>query len=75
MFENKTRRFVTGFIVGSLTGTAVGLLFAPRTGRETRRVVKYKTGRHAGALRGRFGKANYGRRVGQRTDSQAAVAR
>ncbi len=56
MMRNKTGRFVTGLIVGSLTGAAVGLLFAPRTGRETQKVVKHKTGHYVGALRERFGR-------------------
>jgi gas vesicle protein len=32
--------FVTGVFLGSLMGTAVGLLIAPRSGRETRRLLK-----------------------------------
>ena len=56
MMRNKTGRFVTGLIVGSLTGAAVGLLFAPRSGRETQKVVKHKTGYYIGALRERFGR-------------------
>ena len=54
--RNKTGRFVTGWIVGSLTGAAVALLFAPRTGRETRDVVRHKTGHYVGTLRERFGR-------------------
>ncbi len=56
MMRNKTGRFVTGLIVGSLTGAAVGLLFAPRSGRETRDVVRHKTGHYVGTLRERFGR-------------------
>ena len=56
MMRNKTGRFVTGLIVGSLTGAAVGLLFAPRSGRESRRVVRHKTGHYVGTLRERFGR-------------------
>ena len=55
MMRNKTGRFVAGLIAGSLTGAAVGLLFAPRSGRETRAMVRHKTGHYAGTLRERFG--------------------
>ena len=57
MMRNKTGRFVTGLIVGSLTGAAVGLLLAPRSGRETREVVRHKTGHYVGTLRERFGRS------------------
>ncbi len=56
MMRNKTGRFVTGLIVGSLTGAAVGLLFAPRSGRESRDVVRHKSGHYAGTMRERFGR-------------------
>ncbi len=56
MMRNKTGRFVTGLIVGSLTGAAVGLLFAPRTGRGTQKVVNHKTGHYVGTLRERLGR-------------------
>ncbi len=56
MMRNKTGRFVTGLIVGSLTGAAVGLLFAPRSGRESRDVVRHKSGHYVGTLRERFGR-------------------
>jgi gas vesicle protein len=32
--------FVAGIVVGGLIGTALGLLVAPRSGRETRRLLK-----------------------------------
>ena len=32
--------FVAGIVVGGLIGTAIGLLLAPRSGRETRRILK-----------------------------------
>ena len=56
IMKNKTGRFVTGLIVGSLMGGTVGLLLAPRSGRETRKVVRHKTGRYVGALRERVGR-------------------
>ena len=38
--KNKTGIFVGGIMVGSAIGTVVGLLIAPRTGKETRKVIK-----------------------------------
>ncbi|MEN9871515.1 MAG: hypothetical protein RLZZ171_2507 [Cyanobacteriota bacterium] len=32
--------FVSGLMIGSALGTIVGLLVAPRTGKETRKVIK-----------------------------------
>ena len=56
MMRNKTGRFVTGLIAGSLMGGTVGLLLAPRSGIETRDVVRHRTGHYVGTLRERFGK-------------------
>ncbi len=56
MMRNKTGRLVTGLIVGSLMGGTVGLVLAPLSGRETREVVKHKTGHYVGTLRERFEK-------------------
>ena len=38
--QNPTGVFVGGLIIGSAIGTALGLLIAPRTGKETRKVIK-----------------------------------
>jgi len=35
--------FFTGLIMGALIGVVVGFLYAPQSGRETRRLVKEKT--------------------------------
>ncbi len=56
MMRNKTGRLVTGLIVGSLMGGTVGLVLAPLSGREIRKVVKHKTGHYVGTLRERFGR-------------------
>ena len=37
---NQAGTFVTGLAIGSAIGTIVGLLIAPRTGKETRRVLE-----------------------------------
>lgn len=38
--ENKTGIFIGGIMIGSAVGTMIGLLIAPRTGKETRKVIK-----------------------------------
>jgi len=37
---NGTGKFVGGFLIGSAVGTVLGLLFAPKTGKETRRLLR-----------------------------------
>ena len=37
---NKAGTFIGGMLVGSALGTIIGLLIAPRTGRETRQILK-----------------------------------
>jgi gas vesicle protein len=36
--------FATGLIVGAVLGLAIGFLFAPRPGEETRQLLKEKAG-------------------------------
>lgn len=38
--ENKTGTFIAGVTIGSALGTLIGLVIAPRTGKETRKVIK-----------------------------------
>jgi gas vesicle protein len=38
--KNSGGAFIAGMVVGSTLGTIVGLLIAPRTGRETRQILK-----------------------------------
>ncbi|MEM9904411.1 MAG: YtxH domain-containing protein [Cyanobacteria bacterium P01_D01_bin.44] len=40
MSQNQSGAFVGGVILGSLIGAVTGLLLAPKTGRETRQVLK-----------------------------------
>ena len=49
-------RLITGIIAGGIAGAAVGLLFAPRSGKETRRVLRDKAEDGIIAFRERFGK-------------------
>lgn len=47
----KPNSLITGIITGALIGTAIGLLFAPKTGKETRDIVVTR----AGVIRQRAG--------------------
>ncbi len=60
-------KFVTGLIAGAAVGTAAGLLFAPKPGKETREVVsaragdlRQKAGSYVGTMRQRMGKGGNG---------------
>ncbi|MGL5939509.1 MAG: YtxH domain-containing protein [Waterburya sp.] len=38
--QNSTGVFIGGLMIGSAVGTVLGLVLAPRTGKETRKVIK-----------------------------------
>lgn len=40
MSNNRSGVFIGGFLLGTAIGTLTGLLMAPRTGRETRQILK-----------------------------------
>ena len=40
----KTNKLVTGLIAGAAVGAVVGLLFAPKPGKESRRIVANRAG-------------------------------
>jgi len=42
--NRKSALFSTGLIVGALSGAAIALLFAPKSGKETREIVKTRAG-------------------------------
>ncbi len=74
MMRNKSGLFVAGLIVGSLTGATAGLLFAPQSGRETRDVVRHKTGHYVGTLRERFGRSGVSNGAKEHPHSPMEVA-
>ncbi len=54
--ENHNGKFVVGMVSGALVGTAVALLVAPKTGKETRKVIRSKAGHVATSIRERCGR-------------------
>jgi gas vesicle protein len=36
--------FLIGFIIGAIAGVAIGFLYAPKAGKETRAILKEKAG-------------------------------
>jgi gas vesicle protein len=40
MADNRTGNFLGGMVLGAAIGTITGLLIAPKSGRETRRILK-----------------------------------
>ncbi|MGB3401073.1 MAG: YtxH domain-containing protein [Microcoleaceae cyanobacterium] len=40
MSNNRSGRFFSGFLIGSAIGTVTGLLIAPRSGKQTRQLLK-----------------------------------
>lgn len=58
----KRNKLFVGMAVGAIVGAAIGLLMAPKSGQETREVIRGKTGQYAQALRGRF-KRNRGAEI------------
>ena len=71
--RNKTGRFATGLIIGSLAGAAAGMMFAPRPGREIRDSVRYQTDHYVGTLRERFKRNSSASRLQDRMDARVAV--
>ncbi len=40
---NKELKIVSGFMLGAVTGAAIGILYAPYSGKRTRKKIKKKT--------------------------------
>jgi gas vesicle protein len=49
-----TRPFAAGLILGALIGAGVALLLAPQSGEETRRLLRRRAKKVAGAAQDRF---------------------
>lgn len=44
---NSTARFLLGFVAGALTGATIGMLLAPDSGEETRKLIVDKFDEYA----------------------------
>ena len=44
--------FLVGFIIGTIAGVAIGLLYAPKSGKETRALLKQKASDVTEKIRG-----------------------
>ena len=42
MNDRDSSSFITGLILGTVVGLAIGFLYAPQTGKETRELLKEK---------------------------------
>jgi hypothetical protein len=49
--RNRTRNLILGAGIGSVAGVAAGILFAPKSGRETRQIIADQTGRTVKTLK------------------------
>ena len=58
MKSGNSGRVSMGLIAGAVAGVSVGMLVAPKTGKETREIIRHKTSDYAGTLRERFGKGD-----------------
>lgn len=45
MSDKGTGNFFTGLMIGAVVGLAIGFLFAPRSGEESRQLLKEKVGK------------------------------
>ena len=53
MADNGLDKFITGLLAGALVGTAIGMLMAPKTGNESRQIVRERAGEYLGTARER----------------------
>ena len=70
---NKTGRG-KGLVVGVLVGATLGVLLAPQPGRQTRNLIRRKTGGYAGNLRDRFRRNGTVNESADRAESNAKIS-
>ena len=52
--NNSKSSMLVGLLVGAAAGTTAALLLAPRTGKQSRELVRQKTGKIVGAVKNRL---------------------
>ncbi len=52
--NNSGSSLVMGLVLGAAVGAAAALLFAPTTGKQSRELVRQRTGKIAGAVKDRL---------------------
>lgn len=57
MNKDNVNGFGMGLLAGLVIGGVIALLYAPREGKETRRIIRDKAGKFAGDVRAKIGKA------------------
>jgi gas vesicle protein len=62
--------FAMGFLIGAVVGVAIGFLYAPKAGRETRELLKEKAGEIADKTKEAAGEAR--KRVGEKIGHKGA---
>jgi gas vesicle protein len=55
MNKNEVSTLGIGLGIGMLIGAVLGILYAPKSGKETRQLIKTKTNEVVRDVRGRFG--------------------
>ncbi len=63
--------FAIGFIIGAIAGVAIGFLYAPKAGKETRAILKEKAGEIAESAKGMAGEAK--RKLGDKFGHREAA--
>lgn len=67
MSNDAGEKFFAGLIVGAVLGLAIGMLTAPRSGKETREIIKERMDEFNKNVKEKF--SEYGKRLKQSTDT------
>jgi len=70
---NNAAKIIIGFMLGSLMGMATGLLFAPTTGKQTRKKIGKQSKKIAKQVAGYIGVEEKAQGTSKRKNGKAAV--
>ena len=77
----KGNKLVAGLVTGAIVGSVIGLLFAPKSGKENRRIVaagageiRQKAGDYVGTLRQKMRRGNIGEVSEEPSDNHVEIA-